>query len=120
MHNYRSLRAWASAHEALLVAHRATAGKRPPESWSLFDQLRRASVSVEANIVEGYALGTPAYFKRHIRIALGSAAEAECVARAAGELGYLTEDTVRQLEGLLGGTMQMLSGLLKRDRKPPT
>jgi four helix bundle protein len=33
-------------------------------------------VSVEANIVEGYALDTEALFRKHLRIAFGSAAEA--------------------------------------------
>jgi len=80
----------------------------------LFDQLRRAVISVEANIVEGYALSTPALFRRHLRIAMGSAAEAECLTRAAGELKYLSEDVVRELERLLERTMAALYGLLRR------
>lgn len=85
---------------------------------SLFEQLRRSAVSVEANIVEGYALGTGPLYRRHLRIAMGSAAEAECLARLAGELGYLTEDTVRDLEGILGNAMRALYGLLRRQSVP--
>ena len=69
---------------------------------------------MEANIVEGYALSTPALFRRHLRIAMGSAAEAECLTRAAGELKYLSEDVVRELERLLERTMAALYGLLRR------
>jgi len=83
----------------------------------VFDQLRRAAVSVEANIVEGYALGTSKLFRRHLRIAMGSAAEAECLARLAGELRYLPEPVVKELEALLGGTMRALHGLLGRPRR---
>jgi four helix bundle protein len=118
VHSYRSLEAWKRAHEALLVAYRATAGSRNPDSWALFDQLRRAAVSVEANIVEGYALASPRYFMKHMRIAFGSAAEAETVARAAGELGHLPPDVVRKLEDLLGGAMKTLRGLITRPRRP--
>ena len=46
-------------------------------------------MSVEANIVEGYALGSRPQFRRHLRIALGSAAETECLIDLAQEAGYL-------------------------------
>ena len=85
-----------------------------PRSKALFDQLRRAVISVEANIVEGYALGTPLQFRRHLRIAMGSAAEAEALVRAAGELRYLQLDVVQQIETLLERTMATLHGLLRR------
>ncbi len=45
---------------------------------------------------------------------MGSAAEAECLTRAAGELKYLSEDVVRELERLLERTMAALYGLLRR------
>lgn len=114
VHKYRSLVAWQRAHEALLLALMKTDAEYHPRSRALFDQLRRAAISVEANIVEGYALGTPPQFRRHLRIAMGSAAEAECLTRAAGELRYLPEDVVRELERLLGRTMAALHGLLHR------
>lgn len=85
-----------------------------PRSKALFDQLRRAAISVEANIVEGYALGTPLQFRRHLRIAMGSAAEAECLTRAAGELEYLPSDVAARLEALLERTMAALHGLLRK------
>lgn len=113
MHKYRSLVAWQRAHDALILALTRTDAQFHPRSKALFDQLRRAVISVEANIVEGYALATPALFRRHLRIAMGSAAEAECLTRAAGELRYLPEDVVKELERLLGRTMAALYGLVR-------
>ena len=114
MHKYRSLAVWRRAHELLLASLRATDAAYHPRSRALFDQIRRAVISVEANLVEGYALGTPRQFRRHLRIARGSAAEAECLIRAAGETGYLSEDVVRQLESLVGEVLAMLFGLLRK------
>lgn len=85
-----------------------------PRCKSVFDQLKRAAVSVEANIVEGYALNTVPLCRRHLRIAIGSCAEAECLLRLAGEAGYLARPDMRDLERLLDGTMGALQGLLKR------
>lgn len=81
---------------------------------SLFDQVRRAVISIETNIVEGYAIGTAPLFRRHLRIARGSAAEAECLIRAARELRYLPEGVTREAEALLDECIAMLFGLLKK------
>jgi len=118
MHKYRSLVVWQRAHEALLLALTKSDAQFHPRSKALFEQLRRAVISIEANIVEGYALGTPPLFRRHLRIAMGSAAEAECLTRAAGELRYLSEDVVRELERLLDRTMAALHGLLRCPVRP--
>ena len=116
MHSYQSLEAWKRAHAAVLLVFRATDQARHPRSFGLFDQLKRATFSVEANIVEGYALGTIPLCRRHLRIAFGSAAEAECAARVARELGYLPDSAVEEIERLLGGAMRALHGLM---RSPP-
>ena len=114
MHKYHSLVAWQRAHSALLLTLRATDQAYHPKSRPLFDQIRRAVVSIEANIVEGYGLGTPLQFRRHLRIAMGSAGETECLVRACGELGYLSNDTAAQLEVELERTMAALHGLLRK------
>ena len=51
---------------------------------------------------------------------MGSAAEAECLIRAASELNYLANDVAAELENLLGGTMRVVRGLLRVPIKPST
>ena len=58
MNSYRTLSAWKQAHTALLMTFRATDAAYHPRKISIFDQIRRAVTSIEANIVEGYALNT--------------------------------------------------------------
>jgi four helix bundle protein len=116
MHSYRRLDAWKHAHAALRLTLRATDDAYHGKSRALFDQLKRSAISVEANIVEGYALGTPALCRRHLRIAFGSAAEAECLALAAGEADYLDMAIVKQMEVTFGAAMRALRVLL---RNPP-
>lgn len=113
MHKYRSLIAWQRAHALAMVTLRQTDRAYHPRSRALFDQLRRAAISVEANIVEGYALGTPPQFRRHLRIAIGSAAESECLIRMAGEAGYLNQEGVSELSELVDGVLGALFGLAR-------
>ena len=120
MDSYRSLQAWKHAHSAALLAHQVTETLTRPRHWAALDQLRRAAISVEANIVEGYALGTVPQCRRHLWIALGSAAEAECLVRLVRELGYLDEAVASELEASLGGAMRTLRGLIRNPPKQPT
>ena len=117
MNSYRTLEAWKRAHSAALRILEITEQAGGPRTWAVFDQLKRAAISVEANIVEGYALGTVNLCRRHFRIAFGSAAETECLVRLAGERGYLTPEEAEELEQILGGAMKALRGLL---RSPPS
>src|SRR6266576_2174841 len=112
MYAYQTLDAWKRAHAAVLLVFKSADQVRHPRSFGLFDQLKRAALSVESNIVEGYALGTVPLCRRHLRIAFGSAAEAECQARIARELGYLPASAVDAIEDALGGAMRSIHGLM--------
>ena len=113
MHKYQSLVAWKRAHSLVVLTLRSTDAAYHPRSRALFDQLRRAAISIEANIVEGYALGTTPQFRRHLRIAIGSAAETECLVRTAGEIAYLPDSVAREMSALTDGILRSLFGLIR-------
>ncbi len=119
MHKYRTLLGWQRSHALAAAVLGATDARYHARARILFDQLRRAAISVEANVVEGYALGTTGYFRRHLRIAIGSAAEAECLVRLAAEVGYLPVETAGALEALAGDCIRTLRGLLRACGSPP-
>ena len=94
MNKYQSLVAWQSAHAFVISTFRTTDKCYHARARTIFDQLRRAALSVELNLVEGYALDTNAQFLRHLVIARGSAAECECIIRIVDELGYLPNSSL--------------------------
>jgi four helix bundle protein len=120
MEKYRSMIVWQRSHGLVLTALKATDKAYHPRFRALFDQLRRAAISVEANLVEGYALGTPLQFRRHLRIAIGSAAETECLIRTAGELGYLPDGAVAEMAALLDEILALLFTLVRRATRTVT
>ena len=111
MYSYISLSAWKLAHQLTIDVLRATDEFKSPRTWAVFDQLRRAVVSVEVNIVEGYALHTNALLARHLRIAIGSLAEVECLIQTSREMEYLPADEARRISGMVDETFPPLVGL---------
>jgi four helix bundle protein len=118
MDGYRSLAAWRTAQELCIRVLDATDGRLDRRAWAVVDQLRRAVLSVDINIVEGYALGTPALFRRHLRIALGSAAEVHRLLEIAKARGYLPQATVSPLLDLADRTTAMLYRMVRSARLP--
>ena len=114
MDSYRTLAAWQHAHQIVIHTLRGVDEAYHPRSRALFDQLRRSAISIEANIVEGYALRSDAYFLKHLRIAFGSAAECEILVLNAAELEYLPHALTSELLRLLGECMRALRGLIRR------
>src|SRR5207253_10931496 len=114
MRKSRSLVAWQRARQLARSVLKSTDGLDHPRSSAIVDQLRRAAVSVEANIVEGYVLGTAAQFRRHLRIALGSVAETEILLELGAESGYLPSDVIERTQPLVHETIGTLLGSLQR------
>lgn len=109
--------AWQRAHDLCITALRVTDEFSHPRSRPLFDQLRRAVISVAANIVEGYALGTPRQFKRYLQTAIASLAEVECLIELAGELEYLDPAATTCIREKVAATFPVLVGLPKHVQK---
>jgi four helix bundle protein len=94
---FRKLIVWQRAHELTLMIYKTT-GKFPQhEMFGLTSQMRRSAVSVEANIAEGYALGTGPNYLRHLNISVGSLAETESHIEIAHDLGYMSDTTYENL-----------------------
>ena len=51
---FRDLRVWQEAHQFVLMVYRITSSFPDNERYGLVSQMRRAAVSVPANIVEGF------------------------------------------------------------------
>jgi four helix bundle protein len=70
--SYRDLKVWQSATDLAVVCYHQTEPWPGEERYGMTSQVRRASVSVAANIAEGWGRQSPAEFIRFLLIANGS------------------------------------------------
>lgn len=103
--SFRDLMVWRKAHEFVLAVYRFTESFPDREKYGLSHQLRRAAVSIPANIAEGFGKRSQAEKARFLNIAEGSLEECRYYLILAQDLGYGQTDS-------LMGTLEEASRLL--------
>lgn len=88
-----------------------TAGFPDAERFGLQSQMRRAAVSVAANIAEGVGRNTSADFARFVEISYGSLMEVVCQCTLAAEFGYVNKDERHRFRRDADEIARMLSAL---------
>jgi four helix bundle protein len=114
MQRYSELNVWQRAHQLVLRLYQLSASFPAEERFGLTSQLRRAAVSVAANIVEGSRRATAGDFARLLSIAQGSAGETDYLLLLARDLRYATEQQIAPLRGELDEISAMLHALRRK------
>jgi four helix bundle protein len=89
--SFEDLIVWQKAHAFVLNVYRISREFPRQEVWGLTAQLRRAAVSVPANIAEGFKRRGKPDKARLMNVAEGSLEEARYYLRLAVDLGYLSQ-----------------------------
>lgn len=96
---FRDLLVWREAHQFVLAIYGITGTFPKHELYSLTNQMRRAAVSVPANIAEGFKKRGTAEKLQFLNIAAGSLEESRYYLILAQDLGYgQTEPLMNALE----------------------
>lgn len=89
---FEEIKAWQEARILVKMVYELTDEGRFARDFGLRDQMRRAAVSVMANIAEGFDCGSTIEFSRFLGIARRSAAEVQSLLYAALDVGYITQE----------------------------
>lgn len=114
MQDYEKLKVFQRSDAVVERVYAVTQTFPSAELYGLSSQLRRAAVSVPANIVEGAVRGSGREFARHLSIALGSAAEVGYLLRLSGRLRYAEPAVAKLLAAEYAEICRMLNALYLR------
>ena len=109
MFRFEDIYAWQKAHAFVLLVYRVTGHFPEVERFGLISQFRRAAVSIEANIAEGYKKLSKADKLRFFNISQGSLEECRDYIILSRDLDYISQIEFEELHTGLVTTSKFLN-----------
>ncbi len=110
MGDFKKLDVWQRSQKLAGNIYRLTGDFPAVERYGLTSQMRRAPVSISANLAEGCGRQGDIELRRFVRISLGSLAELECELLLAADLHYLNEQVCQAV----GTEIRLIRRMLQR------
>src|SRR5262245_12233664 len=114
MRPHENLDLWKKAIEFVVAIYKVTETFPKDEKFGLTSQLRRAAVSIVANISEGAARRTTKEFRQFLSHSQGSASEVDTELVISFRLNYIDAGDFRRLTGDLDHIGRMITKLSQR------
>lgn len=111
MRPHEKLDVWKKAIDFVVAVYEATENFPKDERFGLISQLRRAAVSIPANIAEGAGRKSYKEFAHFLSNSQGSASEVETELLIASRLCYIEKRKYAELYSSLDEIGRMLTGL---------
>jgi four helix bundle protein len=113
MRSHKDLDVWKVAMDLAEHCYRATASFPKEEIYGMTSQIRRAAVSIPANIAEGYGRESTGSYIQFLRVAQGSQKELETHLLLAQRVGVLDNVAATKLLGDAERVSKMLRNLIR-------
>ncbi len=119
MQDFRKVQAWQKNRELTVLIYKVTAGFPTYERFGLTAQMRRAVVSIGANIAEGCGRGSDPDKQRFFQISFGSAVELLHHIITSLDLGFITQSQFDELDEKLESVRRLIFGFVRKLRSSP-
>jgi len=110
---FEDIEAWKKARELTKIIYEVTSQGKLATDFSLRDQLRRASVSIMANIAEGFEREGNKEFRQFLAMAKGSVGEVKALLYVAVDAGLTSPEQFQRISALADEASRLLAGFLR-------
>ncbi len=112
--SYRELEVWKKSINLVKFLYLLTEKLPENEKFGLINQIRRASVSIPANIAEGWGRETIKNYIQFLRNARGSLYELDTLLLLTFELRYISQDQADTANTKIQEIGRMLNSMIKK------
>ena len=120
MGDFRKLEVWQKTQDLVSSIYKVTETFPGAERYGLTSQMRRAAVSISANLAEGCGRMGDVELRRFVRISLGSLSELECQLLLAINLQFLKSQSAGEIVAEVHSIRGMLQNLHRALPSVPT
>lgn len=106
---FEDIKGWQEARTLVRMVYELTEEGKFAKDFGLRDQMRRSSVSVMANIAEGFDCESTIEFARFLGIARRSTVEVQSLLYAALDIGYLSQEQFKNFYDQASKTKALIS-----------
>lgn len=110
---FKDLDCWKKARELVKKIYTVTQNGSFSKDFGLKDQIQRASVSVMANIAEGFGTFSTTEFIRYLSISIRSAYEIQSHLYVALDVGYIKNEKIEELDYACNDCINLCKGFIR-------
>lgn len=114
MHNYKNLHIWQEGINLARKIYEVTGNFPANEKYGIVSQMTRAAVSIPSNIAEGAGRNSNKDFANFLSIAIGSIFELHTQIAICEQIGYINDETTKQLEQQIYTLQQQITTYKQR------
>lgn len=114
MKPHQNLLAWQVSCQLVKDLYLATALFPASEKFGIVSQIRRAAISIPANIAEGAGRQSMKEYQQFLSISMGSVSELDTLLIVSKSIGYLQENEFQDYSIKLEHISKLIHGLIKK------
>jgi four helix bundle protein len=113
MKTHKDLEVWQKGMQLVKDIYFSTSAFPKSEQYGIVNQIRKAAVSVPANIAEGSARGSDKEFRYFLRVSFASLTELETLWLLSSQLGHINPNEYNFIQAQIIKLSSLLSNLIK-------
>lgn len=110
---FEDIKSWKKARELTKIIYKITLNNLFRKDFGLRDQIQRSSVSIMANIAEGFDAETDVDFIRFLRYGFRSTTELQSHLYVALDQKYISEDEFNKIYSTAEEVKSLISGFIR-------